>query len=70
MEKKILVLAPLIQRKKGTYEKLFEQIKKDGYSRIRLDNEIIVLDEEIPRLDKQKWHWIEIVVDRIFCNKR
>ncbi|KAG0511086.1 MAG: ATPase and DNA damage recognition protein of nucleotide excision repair excinuclease UvrABC [Nitrosopumilales archaeon] len=67
--KKILVLAPIIQRKKGTYEKLFEQIKKDGYSRIRLDGEILPLDEEIPPLDKQKWHWIEIVVDRITTSK-
>ena len=67
--KKILVLAPIIQRKKGTYEKLFEQIKKDGYSRIRLDSEVISLDEEIPPLDKQKWHWIEIVVDRITTSK-
>ena len=67
--KKILVLAPIIQRKKGTYEKLFEQIKKDGYSRIRLDGQIKVLDEEIPPLDRQKWHWIEIVVDRITASK-
>ena len=64
-KKQILVLAPLVQRKKGTYEKLFEQIKKDGYSRIRLDGEIVSLNEEIPMLDRQKWHWIEIVVDRI-----
>ncbi|MEK6932032.1 MAG: excinuclease ABC subunit UvrA, partial [Thermoproteota archaeon] len=41
---KILILSPIIQRKKGTYEKLFEQIKKDGYSRIRLDGEILSLD--------------------------
>ncbi|MFB3152605.1 MAG: excinuclease ABC subunit UvrA [Nitrosopumilaceae archaeon] len=67
--KKVLVLAPIIQRKKGTYEKLFEQIKKDGYSRIRLDGEITSLDEKIPTLDKQKWHWIEIVVDRIKTTK-
>ena len=67
--KKILVLSPLIQRKKGTYEKLFEQITKDGYSRIRLNGEILSLDEEIPPLDRQKWHNIEIVVDRITTNK-
>ena len=66
---KILVLAPIIQRKKGTYEKLFEQIKKDGYSRIRLNGEILSLDEEIPALDRQKWHNIEIVVDRITTEK-
>lgn len=67
--KKILVLAPIIQRKKGTYEKLFEQIKKDGYARIRLDGEVISLDEEIPPLDRQKWHNIEIIVDRISADK-
>ncbi|HXV50678.1 MAG TPA: excinuclease ABC subunit UvrA [Nitrosopumilaceae archaeon] len=66
--KKILVLAPIIQRKKGTYEKLFEQIKKDGYSRVRLDGQIIQLDET-PTLDRQKWHNIEIVVDRISVTK-
>ena len=67
--KKIFVLAPIVRRKKGTYEKLFEQIKKDGYSRIRLDNEIIQLDDEIPSLDRQKWHNIEIIVDRVTTSK-
>jgi excinuclease ABC subunit A len=66
--KKILVLAPIIQRKKGTYEKLFEQIKKDGYSRIRLDGQTTQLDET-PSLDRQKWHNIEIIVDRIGVSK-
>ena len=66
---KILILSPIIQRKKGTYEKLFEQIKKDGYSRIRLNGDILSLDEEIPPLDRQKWHNIEIVVDRIQAEK-
>lgn len=67
--KNILILAPLIQRKKGTYEKLFEQVKKSGYSRVRVDNEIAELNGEIPTLDKQKWHNIEIVVDRIKASK-
>ncbi len=67
--KNILILAPLIQRKKGTYEKLFEQVKKLGYSRVRVDNEIVELNGEIPTLDKQKWHNIEIVVDRIKASK-
>lgn len=68
-ERQILVLAPLIQRKKGTYEKLFEQIKKDGYSRARVNGEIILLEDEIPKLDRQKWHHIEIVVDRLQAAK-
>ena len=67
--KNIMILAPLVRRKKGTYEKLFEQVKKSGYSRIRIDNEIIELNGEIPILDKQKWHNIEIVVDRIKATK-
>jgi len=68
-DQKILILSPIVQRKKGTYEKLFEQIKKDGYSRIRLNGEILSLDEPIPPLDRQKWHNIEIVVDRIQAEK-
>ena len=67
--KQILILAPIIQRKKGTYEKLFEQIKKDGYSRIRLNGEVLSLDNEIPPLDRQKWHNIEVVVDRMTTEK-
>lgn len=68
-EKQVLVLAPLIQRKKGTYEKLFEQMKKDGYSRARVDGQIITLEDEIPALDRQKWHNIEIIVDRLKASK-
>jgi len=68
-ERQVLVLAPLVQRKKGTYEKLFEQIKKDGYSRARVNGEIVSLEDEIPRLDRQKWHNIEIIVDRLKAAK-
>ncbi len=67
--KNIIILAPLVQRKKGTYEKLFEQTKKSGYSRIRIDGEITELNGEMPILDKQKWHNIEIVVDRLKASK-
>jgi excinuclease ABC subunit A len=63
--RKILILSSLVRRKKGTYEKLFEEVKKQGYSRIRIDGEIIEITGEFPTLDKQKWHNIEIVVDRV-----
>lgn len=66
---KIIVLSPIIQRKKGTYEKLFEQVKRDGYSRIRIDKEIFSLEDEISPLDRQKWHNIEIIVDRLQVEK-
>lgn len=66
----VMILGPVIQSKKGTYEKLFDQLKQDGFSRIRLDGEMSKLDEEeekpqYPRLDKQKKHTIEVVVDRL-----
>ncbi|HEX7032244.1 MAG TPA: excinuclease ABC subunit UvrA, partial [Nitrososphaera sp.] len=66
----VMVLGPVIQAKKGTYEKLFDQLKQDGFSRIRLDGEITRLDDEeekprYPRLDKQKKHTIEVIVDRL-----
>ena len=67
--KNILILAPLVRGKKGTYEKLFEQVKKSGYSRIRVDSGIIELNGEVPTLDKQKRHNIEIVVDRLKASK-
>ena len=68
-DKNILVLGPVIQRKKGTHEKQLKKIKKDGYSRVRINNKIHVLEKGIPKLDKKKWHSIEIVVDRIAANK-
>ncbi|HKZ61641.1 MAG TPA: excinuclease ABC subunit UvrA, partial [Nitrososphaera sp.] len=66
----VMILGPVIQAKKGTYEKLFDQLKQEGFSRIRLDGEITKLDEEeekplYPRLDKQKKHTIEVIVDRL-----
>ena len=62
---KIRVLAPVVRGKKGTYEKLFEQAVKDGYSRARVDGEGVELEDYKPALDKQKKHDIEIMVDRL-----
>jgi excinuclease ABC subunit A len=68
--KSVMIVGPVIQAKKGTYEKLLDQLKQDGFSKIRLDGEMIRLDEEdekpqYPRLDKQKKHTIEVIVDRL-----
>ena len=68
--KGVTILGPVVQAKKGTYEKLFDELKQDGFSRIRLDGELTRLDEdsekrEYPRLDKQKKHTIMVVVDRL-----
>ncbi len=64
----VLIMGPAVQAKKGTYEKLFEDFKRDGFSRIRLDGEVINLEDErpqTPRLDKQKKHTIDVIVDRL-----
>lgn len=66
---KILVLAPLIRGKKGEHVKLFEQILKNGYVRARVDDEIMDLSSEVPNLDKNKKHTIEVVVDRIVVSE-
>lgn len=63
--KKILVLSPLVQRKKGTHEKIIEQARRNGYSRMRIDGSVVSLDEKLESLDRQKWHTIELVVDRL-----
>jgi excinuclease ABC subunit A len=61
---KIHVLAPLASGRKGEYKKLFDQIRKDGFVRVRLDGKILDLDDDI-QLEKNKKHDVEIVVDRL-----
>lgn len=62
--KRILVLAPLAQGKKGEFKKLFEDLAAKGFVRVRVDGTIFSLDEEI-KLAKTKKHDIAVVVDRI-----
>ena len=61
---KIHVLAPKIYGRKGEHKKLLEQVKSQGYVRVRIDGEIMSLDEEI-NLEKNKKHIIQVVVDRL-----
>ena len=61
---RIQVLAPIISGRKGTHAKLFEDIRKEGYVRVRINGEIIDLDDNID-LNKNKKHTIEVVIDRI-----
>ena len=63
---KIQVLAPVVRSRKGEYTKLFEDLQKDGFVRVRVDGDIYELtDMENIKLDKNKKHKIEIVVDRL-----
>ena len=61
---RIQVLAPVVRGRKGEYTKLFEDLQKDGFARVRIDGEIYDLSDEI-KLEKNKKHEIEIVVDRL-----
>ena len=61
---RIQILAPVIRGRKGEYVKLFEDIKKMGFVRARVDGELRELEEDI-QLEKNKKHTIEIVVDRL-----
>ena len=66
-DKKLIVLAPIIRGSKGTYEKVFDDLKKEGFSRVRVDGNIHSLDtlkDEI-KLERYEKHWIEAVIDRI-----
>ena len=58
------VLAPVIRGRKGEYVELFRQLQTDGFSRVRVDGDIHTLDDP-PKLDKQRKHTIEVVVDRL-----
>ncbi len=61
---RFMVLSPVVRRQKGMHEKVFADAKKKGYVRVRVDGNIYDLTEEI-KLDKNKKHTIEIVVDRL-----
>ena len=65
---RILLLAPLVQGRKGEYKNIFEEMRRSGYVRVRVDGTIQDLSEEI-ELDKQKKHTIEVVVDRLIIRK-
>lgn len=62
---KLLVLAPVVRGRKGEHEKVIERIRKEGFSRVRIDGEIYLLDEDEIKLEKTFKHTIEIVIDRI-----
>jgi excinuclease ABC subunit A len=65
---KIQILAPVVQARKGEHSQLFERLRKEGFVRVHVDGETVLLDSEI-RLDKNKKHTIRVVVDRLVINK-
>ncbi|WP_086349093.1 excinuclease ABC subunit UvrA [Candidatus Enterococcus clewellii] len=65
---KIQIMAPVIVKKKGQHKKVFEAIQKDGYVRVRVDGDVYDLSE-VPELEKNKKHDIEIIIDRIIVKE-
>ena len=63
-DSRVEILSPLIRNKKGEFKNLFNQVRAQGYTRARVDGNIFFLEEEI-LLDKNKRHYIEIVIDRL-----
>ncbi len=67
-DSRIIVLSPVVYGRKGTHEKVFDHLRKEGYIRVRINGEIVELTDNIA-LDKNKTHNIEVVVDRLRLRK-
>ena len=61
---KVQIIAPCVRKRKGEFTKLFEQLRRDGFVRVRVDGEVYPI-EEAPQLDKKYKHTIEAVIDRL-----
>ncbi|MFH1045671.1 MAG: excinuclease ABC subunit UvrA [Candidatus Omnitrophota bacterium] len=63
-EAKIQILSPLVRGRKGEFRQLFQDVAKQGFVRVRVDNQVSDIDA-VPALDKKKTHTVEVVVDRL-----
>ncbi len=69
-DSRIMVMAPKVRRRKGEHKEVFEDARKSGFVRVRVNGTIHLLDEMGDlNLDKKKWHYIEIVVDRLIVGE-
>ena len=62
---KIMVLAPAVSGRKGEFVELFNDLRVQGFTRVRIDGETYSLDDELPALNKNQKHHIDVVIDRI-----
>jgi excinuclease ABC subunit A len=65
---KFILLAPLVRGRKGRHEEVFESVRRQGFVRVRVDGQMLALDD-VPKLDKNKAHTIEAVVDRLVAGE-
>jgi len=66
-DKRVMVLSPIVRGKKGEFRELIKQIEKWGYSRVKVDGRLMRVIE-VPPLEKNKKHTIELVIDRLFVS--
>jgi excinuclease ABC subunit A len=66
---RIIILAPLVSGQKGTHDKLFKRLKKEGFSRVRVDGKTLEI-ETVGSLNKNTKHTIDVVVDRLIMNEK
>ncbi|MBN1267976.1 MAG: excinuclease ABC subunit UvrA [Kiritimatiellae bacterium] len=66
---RVVLLAPVVRGRKGEHEEVFQTIRKSGFVRVRVDGELLEL-EQVPKLDKRRKHTIEIVVDRLVITNK
>ncbi|RKZ28769.1 excinuclease ABC subunit UvrA [bacterium] len=66
---RIIILSPIVRSRKGEHKSLFEKLQREGFLRVRVDGVIKTMDEQI-RLDKNKKHDIELVVDRLVVDEK
>ena len=62
---RVMLLAPFVRGRKGEYRKQLQQMAREGFLRARVDGQMVELDGELPALDKQKKHDIDVVIDRL-----
>ena len=69
---KVMLLAPVVRRQKGEFRDVFERLAREGFVRVRVDGEVAELGENVARikLDKKKFHNIEVVVDRLVMEEK
>ncbi len=66
---RLMILAPLVRGRKGEHSDVFDRIRKDGFVRVRVNGELMELDQ-VPELSKRAKHTIEVVVDRLVINNK
>jgi excinuclease ABC subunit A len=70
LNKKIMITAPVIRGQKGTHENVFDDLKKDGFTQVRVDSKIYSLDtvKDEVKLARYEKHWIEAIIDTVTIN--